>query len=78
MSKVFCSKYSFFMPNLHIQMINETVAVVTWAFVCVRFSGVKTTYQNVVKSCREKLVQGGGGLPHLSPSRAPQTHTYTQ
>lgn len=29
MSKVSCSKYSFFMPNLHVQMINETVVVVT-------------------------------------------------
>lgn len=28
-SKALCSKYSFFMPNLHIQMINETVVVVT-------------------------------------------------
>lgn len=46
MSKVLCSKYSFFMPNLHIQMINETVVVVTWAL-CVggRCSGTKTTHR---------------------------------
>lgn len=30
------------------------------------------------KSCREKVVWGGGGLSHLSPSRTQHMHTHTR
>lgn len=89
--KDLCTKYFFFffflsfMPNLHIQMINETVVHIS-SIVCVRVfdrlrvckvlwrssnthARAQTQTHCGENSCREKVERGGGGLSHLSPSR---------
>lgn len=86
MSKDLCSKYSFFMPNLHIQMINETavahISSITCVFECTCVClCVHACVRDALalwqpthcgeNSCRENVVWGGRGPSHLSPSRAP-------
>lgn len=65
------------MPNLHIQMINETVVVHMSTWVCVWDAlALKQPTHCGEKSCRDKVVRGGGGLPHLSPLTASLSHTH--
>lgn len=84
MSKDLCSKCSFFMPNLHIQMINETAVAhissvacmfeCTWVcvYVCTCVRDALALWQPTHRgenSCRENIVWGGRGPAHLSPLR---------